>query len=86
LLSEIWGRDFFEMIGHLDDYRPDLVAKKDNELFIVEVKSNGPHFHKFDQEERFYDLKNRGFNIMLIIVPIQITVEVTEGKPKIIET
>ena len=91
ILRKMWGGE--EKLKKLSkswmySYRPDLLAKKDGKIYVVEVKSskNGKiHWHG-NQRDRFDDLRvKHGFSTLLVSIPIQLDIDISVGKPEIVE-
>ena len=76
-------RKWLRKHGH---YRPDLIAKKEKEVFIVEVKSqkNGKTA-LFGEHQKKALLKACDFGLLpiLLIVPIDVDIEIGEPKLKV---
>jgi len=74
------------MAKKLGHYRLDFLAKKDDKVFVVEVKSQTKgKTALFGENQRKALLKAYDFDLVpiLLIVPIDISVEITEPKLKI---
>lgn len=60
-------------------YIPDLVAKKDNEIYIVEVKTNsGSIYHKRERRKLKGLLSARRFNLIPLLINFNIRLEATD--------
>jgi hypothetical protein len=86
---DVWGTHFQPIVKYFKlleevNYTPDFIAKKGNKVFILEVKSEtkqgmaplGKH-----QKKGLLKAYDYGFRPMLLIVPIDISIEI--GEPKI---
>jgi len=90
-LREMWGGE--EKLKKLAysgkySYQPDLLAKKDGKIYIVEVKSSksGKVYWHGNQRDRFDDLRlKHGFSTILVSIPIHFDIDISVGKPKIVE-
>ncbi len=87
--ERLWGTHFKPIIDFLRflrevNYTPDFIAKKGDEVFVVEVKSKTKHGlaplgeHQRKGLVKAYDF---GLTPMLLVVPIDISIEI--GDPKI---
>jgi len=67
-------------------YIPDLVAKKDNEIYIVEVKTNSGNIYlKREQEKLKGLLSARKFDLIPLLININIRLEATDFTMKELE-
>lgn len=78
----------FEKAFSKEFYIPDLIVRKKGEkkIILVEVKASTKGKIVFVQEQlqRFKWLDERGFDTMLIYVPVELEINWSTGEPKII--
>ena len=86
----IWGeyfeliRDYKKWLKEKGHYTPDFIAKKGDEVFVVEVKSqNKGTTALFGEHQKKALLKAYEFGLtpMLLIVPLDVTLEI--GEPQL---
>ena len=60
-------------------YIPDLVAKKDKEIFVIEVKTNSRNIYKKRNKEKLEGLlASRNFGLIPMLVNLKVGIEATE--------